>query len=71
MHASYDYRFSQKVRARFQLNVSNLLDTRDLVITSYGTYNEGGLGANPLRQTDNSFYYINPRKWTLSATFNF
>lgn len=71
MHASYDYRFSPKVRARFQLNVSNLLDTRDLVITGYGTYNEGGLGANPLRQTDNGFYYINPRKWTLSATFNF
>ncbi len=71
MHASYDYRFGPKVRARFQLNVSNLLDTKDLVITSYGTYNPGGLGANPIRQADNAFYYINPRKFTFSATFNF
>ncbi|WP_414664661.1 TonB-dependent siderophore receptor [Horticoccus sp. 23ND18S-11] len=71
MHASYDYRFSQKIRARFQLNVTNLLNTKDLVITSYGTYNEGGLGANPIRQTDNAFYYINPRKFTFSTTFNF
>lgn len=70
-HASYDYRLTQKIRARFQVNVSNLFDTQDLVITSYGVYNEGGLGANPLRQTDNSFYYINPRKITFSATFNF
>ncbi len=71
MHASYDYRFSNKIRGHFQLNVSNLFNNKDLVITSYGTYNEGGVGANPLRQTDNSFYYINPRKITFSTTFNF
>lgn len=71
LHASYDYRISQKIRARFQVNISNLLNTRDLVITGYGTYNVGGLGTNPLRQTDNGFYYINPRKLTFSSTFNF
>jgi hypothetical protein len=70
MHASYDYRFSPKVRARFQLNISNLLDTKDLVITSYNTYTVGGVGST-IAQADNSFYYINPRKMTLSATFNF
>ncbi len=70
MHASYDYRFTKNVRARFQLNVSNLLDTQDLVITSFGTYTVGGVGST-IAQADNSFYYINPRKMTLSATFNF
>lgn len=71
MHASYDYRISQKIRARFQLNVSNLFDNDDLVITNYGTYNAGGLGANPLTQTDSNFYYLDPRKFTLTATFSF
>ena len=70
MHASYDYRFTKNVRARFQLNVSNLLNTQDLVITSFGTYTVGGVGST-IAQADNSFYYINPRKMTLSATFNF
>ena len=70
MHASYDHRFGKNVRARFQLNISNLLDTKDLVITSFGTYTVGGVGST-IAQADNSFYYINPRKMTLSATFNF
>ena len=70
MHASYDHRFAKNLRARFQLNISNLLDTKDLVITSFGTYTVGGVGST-IAQADNSFYYINPRKMTLSATFNF
>jgi hypothetical protein len=71
MHASYDYRLSQKVRARFQLNVSNLFNNRDLVITGYGTYNVGGVGTGQLIQTDNNFYYINPRKFTFTTTLSF
>lgn len=70
MHTSYDYRFNKNIRARFQINVSNLLNTKDLVITSFGTYAVGGVGTT-IAQTDNSFYYINPRKITFSATFNF
>lgn len=71
MHASYDYRFNPKIRARFQINVSNLFDTEDLVITNYGTYNIGGIGANPLVQTRSNFYYQEPRKITFTASFIF
>lgn len=71
MHASYSYRFSDKRVARFQLNVSNLLDNEDLVTTGYGVYNTGGLGTNPLNQTKSGFYYLNPRKFTFSTTFTF
>ena len=70
-HASYDFKLGQKVRARVQLNVTNLLNNRDLVITSYGTYNVGGLGTGQLIQTDTNFYYLNPRKFTLSTVFSF
>jgi outer membrane receptor protein involved in Fe transport len=71
MHASYDYRFANKWTARFQLNVSNLFDNDDLVYTGYGVYNIGGLGTNPLVQTKSGFYYLNPRKFTLSTTVTF
>ncbi len=71
MHASYDLRMIKRFRTRLQLNVSNLLNNRDLVITGFGTYNVGGVGAGRLVQTDNGFYYLNPRKFTLSTVVNF
>ncbi len=71
MHASYDLRLAQRYRTRLQLNVSNVFDNRDLVITSYGTYNVGGVGTGRLVQSDNSFYYLNPRKFTLSTVITF
>jgi outer membrane receptor protein involved in Fe transport len=70
-HASYEFRLAAKRTLRVQLNVSNLLDSDDLVMTSYGVFNSGGLAANPLVQTNSGFYYIAPRKFTLSTTFTF
>lgn len=71
MHASYTYRLANRRSVRLQLNVTNLLDNRDLVTTNYGVYNTGGIAANPLNQTNSGFYYLNPRKFTLSTTVNF
>jgi outer membrane receptor protein involved in Fe transport len=71
MHVAYSYRISRACNARFQLNVSNLLDNDDLVYTGYGVYNVGGVGTNPLVQTKSGFYYLNPRKFTFSTTLNF
>ena len=46
--ASYDYRLSQKVRARFQLNVANLLDDDKPQWTSYGVLGANAIpGGNP------------------------
>ena len=60
MHASYELRLAQRFRTRLQLNVSNLLDNRDLVITSYGTYNVGGVGAGRLVQSRQQFLLPQP-----------
>jgi hypothetical protein len=40
------------------------------VITSFDTYTVGRVGTT-IAQADNRFDYINARKMTLSATFNF
>jgi outer membrane receptor protein involved in Fe transport len=71
MHVNYELRLAQRYRTRLQLNVSNLTNNRDLVITGYGTYNVGGVGTGRLIQTDNNFYYLNPRKFTLSTIVSF
>jgi outer membrane receptor for ferric coprogen and ferric-rhodotorulic acid len=70
-HASYRHRFSDKLSARFQLNISNLLDNDDLQIRNYGTYRVGGIATNPLLQLPNQSTIADPRKFTLSATFDF
>jgi outer membrane receptor for ferric coprogen and ferric-rhodotorulic acid len=70
-HATYRHRFSDKISARFQLNVSNLFDNDDLQVRNYGTYRVGGLAANPLLQLPNQSTIPDPRKLTLSATFDF
>ena len=63
-HSSYDLRFG-KIRTRLQLNVANLLDHQDVVYTTFTTNAAAG-GDVP-----NAFRYQTPRKYSLSATFNF
>ncbi len=63
-HATYERRFG-RVRARFQLNVSNLLD-EDRIIHSGYTFNTA-LG----RDLPNNFNYLPPRRLALTGTFEF
>lgn len=69
-HVAYRYRFD-KVVARFQVNVSNIFDNDDLIATGTGDYRVGGLGTNPLIRTESGFRYIDPRRFTFTATFEF
>jgi outer membrane receptor protein involved in Fe transport len=62
--ASLDLRLG-KVRTRLQLNVANLLDEDDVVYTAF-TSNAAAGGDVP-----NTFRYQTPRKYSLTATFNF
>jgi outer membrane receptor protein involved in Fe transport len=70
MHANYSRRIG-KINARFQLNVSNLLDDETLVITGYNTYRPGNIAANPLLTAPSAYRYNDPRKVTLTANFGF
>ena len=70
-HATYRHRFSDKLTARFQLNIANLLDNDKLMFRGYGTYRVGGIASNPLLQLPNNVTMADPRKFTLSATFDF
>ena len=63
-HTSYELRLG-KIRPRLQLNVSNLLDEMDVIYTAY-TSNAIAGGDVP-----NTFRYQTPRRYSLSATFNF
>ena len=63
-HTSYDLRFG-KFRTRLQLNVANLLNEDEVVHTAYSFNNALG------RDIPNTFRYHQPRKFSLTATFNF
>ena len=63
-HTSYDLRIG-KVRTRLQLNVSNLFDEVDVDYMAY-SFNAAAGGDVP-----NTFRYQTPRKYSLTATFNF
>jgi len=63
-HTSYDLRIG-KVRTRLQLNVSNLTDVDDVIYIAY-SFNAAAGGDVP-----NTFRYQTPRKYSLTATFNF
>jgi outer membrane receptor for monomeric catechols len=63
-HSSYDLRFG-KVRTRLQLNVANLFDEDDVVYMAFSANAAAG-GDVP-----NTFRYQTPRKYSLTATFNF
>lgn len=70
-HATYRHRFSDKLSVRFQLNIANLLESDQLMNRGYGTYRVGGIATNPLLQLPNNVTMPDPRKFTLSATFDF
>ena len=67
-HANYRYRAGRNLTLRFQLNVSNVLDTDRHLYNTYSTYRIGGLAANPLVQVPGTIRMPDPRKYTLSVT---
>lgn len=69
--ATYRHKFGDKLNARFQLNISNLLDSDKLQIRNFSNYRLGGIATNPLIQLPNQITIPDPRKFTLSATFDF
>jgi hypothetical protein len=62
-HVSFSHRLG-KVRTRYQLNVSNLLNDRDVGFSNY-TFN-AALGA----EVPNAFRHQAPRRFMLTVTFN-
>ncbi|MSU51026.1 MAG: TonB-dependent receptor [Opitutus sp.] len=71
MHAAYRYRFAGKYNARVQLNISNVLDNDQAIYNGFGTFRVSNLGTNPLQQVPNNIRMPEPRKFTLSTTFDF
>lgn len=61
-HVSYERRFG-KTRARLQLNVSNLLDEDQIVITSHRV-----VGTTDY---EDAFRYLDPRRMSVSLTLDF
>ena len=82
MGVNYEYRFG-KYQARFQLNITNILNNDDPIFSSYGVINAGQLtnqndgnaltvsGSNPRMQVLNGFTQYEPRKFVFSTTINF
>lgn len=73
-HVSYARRFG-KVNAKFQLNVTNLLENDDLIYTGMAIYRPYrpalSSAANPTINVPGTFRYLEPRKLKLSMTFSF
>lgn len=69
-HMGYTRRFG-KVTGKFQVNVSNLLDEDKLIFNATQDYRAGGLSSNPLIRTPSQFRYLDPRRITFTATFDF
>lgn len=70
MHAAYERRFAGRVRTKFQVNVSNLFDNDELILTGYGNLRPGAANATTAF-LPNRFRYLDPRKVTFSTTFTF
>ena len=70
-HATYRYRINRNLNARFQLNIANVFNSETLIANTYSTYRVGGLGTNPLLQVPGTIRMPEPRKFTLSTTFDF
>jgi outer membrane receptor protein involved in Fe transport len=73
-NASYRYRFGPKLNVRFQLNITNLLNNRDPILSSqdssgFTTYRVNNAG--PTLQVKNAFRELDPRKVTFATTFEF
>jgi hypothetical protein len=64
-HVSYSHRIGDRIRARYQINVSNLFNNRDVVFGGYSYV--GALGDD----FANGFRHQNPRRVMLTATFDF
>lgn len=69
-HLAYEHKFG-RYRAKFQLNVDNVLDDDEPRFYSVNTYNVGGIGTNPLVQSPGYFNYPDPRKYTLTVSVDF
>ncbi len=70
-HISWEHKLFGKYRAKYQLNVDNLLDDDDPRFYSINVHRVGGIGANPLTETPGFFNYPEPRKFTFSASVQF
>lgn len=73
-NVSYRHRFGPKLTARFQLNVTNLLNERDPVLSSqdsagFATYRVNNAGAT--FQVPNAYRELDPRKATFATTLEF
>jgi len=68
-HVSYERKIG-KVQARFQFNVSNLLDHDDPIWLTSVAYRPG-LNSGPWIQGKDSFNYLQPRTYTFTASFSF
>ena len=75
-HLSYRHKLGKKLAARYQLNVTNLLDNDAIVYVStdrpaYATYREANLATNPLLQVPSGYRQQDPRKVIFTTTFEF
>ena len=82
MGVNYTRRFG-KYNARFQLNVTNVLNDDDPQWTGYGVINAGAMtnqssgtaltvaGSNPRMQVLTGFNNPEPRKFVFTTTFDF
>lgn len=70
--AAYDFRLNQKIRARVQLNIDNLLDDDSPQWRSYGVVAANAFGnGNPRMQLLSNFEQFDPRMFSLTSTFSF
>jgi outer membrane receptor protein involved in Fe transport len=63
---AYETRFGS-VRARFALNIDNVLDFNDPIVTGY----HWGYADSSGRHIRDGYYYVNPRTFRLTARFTF
>ena len=72
-HVSYHHKLGKKLSARYQINVTNLLDQDDIVYSAggYSTYRANGLASNPLIQTPNGYRLQDPRTFIFTTTLEF
>lgn len=70
-HATYRHRVLGKYNLRYQLNVSNVLDSDKAIYNGYGTYRVSNIGTNPLIQVPTTIRMPEPRKFTLQTSLDF
>ncbi|OAM91224.1 TonB-dependent receptor [Termitidicoccus mucosus] len=69
-HVSYSRRIGP-TRARFQINVANILDNDDVIYTSSLDYRVDGTVTGPIGTGRGYYRYNDPRKITFTASFEF